>query len=179
MIDKLNNSWILWYDKKNHNIGSDDWDKFLVRISSFETVNFFCILLEKIIPLSQLPNGASYHFFKLGIEPRWEDKNNFEGGKWVLVLQKQILQKTDKIWSLTLASVIGGSFKNKLSREITGIVGTIKKTQFRIAIWTKKSNNKKLQINIGKIWKKLIQDSLILENFIIEFIPHNIIPVKK
>mmetsp|Transcript_29746 Transcript_29746/g.25043 ORF Transcript_29746/g.25043 Transcript_29746/m.25043 type:complete len:140 (+) Transcript_29746:49-468(+) len=138
MIDKLNNSWILWYDKKNHNIGSDDWDKFLVRISSFETVNFFCILLEKIIPLSQLPNGASYHFFKLGIEPRWEDKNNFEGGKWVLVLQKQILQKTDKIWSLTLASVIGGSFKNKLSREITGIVGTIKKTQFRIAIWTKK-----------------------------------------
>jgi len=48
----------------------------------------------------------------------------------------------------------------------------------RVAIWTKKSKNEKLQINIGKIWKKVIQESHLLDNFIIEFIPHNIFPIK-
>jgi len=178
MSTNLNNSWILWYDKKNHTVGSNDWDKFLIRISTFETMGLFCGLLGKIIPLSQLPNGASYHFFKQGIEPRWEDKNNFEGGKWILVLQKQNLNKADKIWFLTLSSVLGGSFKNNLKRAITGIVGTIKKNQLRVAIWTKKSKNEKLQINIGKVWKKVINESNLLDNFIIEFIPHNIFPIK-
>jgi len=111
---------------------------FLYELVHLKLWDFFCGLLGKIIPLSQLPNGASYHFFKQGIEPRWEDKNNFEGGKWILVLQKQNLNKADKIWFLTLSSVLGGSFKNNLKRAITGIVGTIKKNQLRVAIWTKK-----------------------------------------
>jgi translation initiation factor 4E len=176
---KLNNLWILWYDKINHNVGSDDWDKFLVRVSSFETIEKFCNLLGKIVPLSQLPLGASYHIFSSEVEPRWEDKHNLNGGKWNLVLQKQNFNKADKIWFLTLTSVIGGSFKGSLKSSITGIVGTVKKGQIRIAIWTKKSDDKCLQLNIGENWKKLIQESLLLEKFAIEFFPHKTHPYKR
>lgn len=176
---KLNSLWILWYDKLNHNVESDDWDKFLVRISSFETIENCCNLIGKILPLTQLPLGASYHIFSSEVEPRWEDKNNLNGGKWNLVLQKQNLNKADKIWFLTLTSIIGGGFKGVLKSYITGIVGTVKKGQVRIAIWTKKSNDKKVQLNIGEIWKKLIQESLLLEKFNIEFFPHKTRPYKK
>jgi translation initiation factor 4E len=172
METQFDNSWILWYDKKNLNVGAEDWDKFLVRISSVQKIENFCNLLGKIIPLSQLPNGASYHFFKKGIEPRWEDKKNFEGGRWNLILYKQSFNKADKIWFLTLSGVIGGLFKSSIKPYITGVVGTVKKGQIRIAIWTKKSRNKIIQLDIGNSWKKLIKESKLLKKFTIEFFPH-------
>jgi len=172
MEHTLNNIWILWYDKKNNNIDSDNWDKFLVRICSFTNLDNFCSVLTNILPLSQLSTGASYHFFKQGIEPRWEDKFNIQGGKWNLIIQKQNLGMADKIWLLTLISVIGGSFGPVLESSIMGIVGTIKKGQIRIAIWTEGYNEKDLQLSIGEIWKNKIQESFILEKFVIEFFPH-------
>jgi translation initiation factor 4E len=172
MINKLNTSWVLWYDKRNHNIGSQDWDKFLIRISSFGDIENFCNLLGKVIPLSQLPNGASYHFFRQGIEPRWEDKNNIEGGRWTIVLQKKNLIIAEKLWFLTLTSILGGSFGQNMMAFITGIVGTVKKGQIRIAVWTKNSKDKNLQIKIGKSWKNLIYESHLIEKFAIEFFPH-------
>jgi len=172
MNNNLDNIWILWYDKINHAIGSDDWDKFLVRISSFGTMESFCNLLGRIIPLSQISAGASYHLFRQYIEPRWEDKNNIEGGKWNLVLQKPNLIKADRLWFLTLAFVMGGSVKKHLKSSITGVVGTVKKGQIRIAIWTKRSKDENLQLCIGKVWKKSIQESMILDKFMLEFVPH-------
>jgi len=178
MESKLNNLWVLWYDKKNTNVDSENWDKFLVRICSFENLEKFCSILGNILPLNQLSNGASYHFFKQGIEPRWEDKFNIHGGKWNLILQKQDLNKADELWLLTLSSIIGGSFESEFAFLITGIVGTIKKGQIRIAIWTKNSTNKNLQLNIGETWKNIIQDSFILEQFVLEFFPHKTHPFK-
>lgn len=172
MLKKLDHPWILWYDKKNQNVGTDDWDKFLIRICFFEKIDSFCSLLGRIIPLSQLPSGASYHFFKQGIEPRWEDKYNSEGGRWNLILQKQNLSNADKIWYLTITSVLGGSFGKTSNLYINGIVGTVKKGQIRIAIWTRQFKNEELQLNIGKNWKKLIQESMLIEKFVIEFFPH-------
>ena len=40
---------------------------------------------------AQMELGANYHFFKLGIEPMWEDKANRNGGKWVLQLKPSAL----------------------------------------------------------------------------------------
>jgi translation initiation factor 4E len=172
MCINFDNLWILWYDKKNLNVGTDDWDKFLVRISSVQKIERFCNLLGKIIPLSQLPNGASYHFFKKDVEPRWEDKQNLEGGRWNLILHKQNICKADKIWFLTLSGVMGNFFKSSIKPYITGVVGTVKKGQIRIAIWTKKHKNKILQLRVGNSWKKLINESKLLKKFIIEYFPH-------
>ena len=178
MKSELSTLWVLWYDKKNSNVDSDNWDKFLVRICSLKNLEKFCSILGNILPLSQLSNGASYHFFKKGIEPRWEDRLNINGGKWNLILHKQDFDKADRLWFLTLCSIIGGSFYTDLAPFITGIVGTVKRGQIRIAIWTMNSGNKNIQMNIGEIWKNIIQNSFILEKFVIEFYPHKIHPFK-
>lgn len=172
MLNRFKNSWVLWYDKKTHSIDSENWDKFLVRVCKFEAIDNFSELLGKIIPLSQLPVGASYHFFKEGIEPRWEDKNNIDGGKWMLVFQKHNLIKVDKIWILTLANILSGPSYLDPKQSITGVVGTIKKGQIKISIWTKNSYDENLQLEIGKGWKKLLQNSFLLDKFVIEFFPH-------
>jgi hypothetical protein len=71
-----------------------------------------------------------------------------------------------------LSGVIGGLFKSSIKPYITGVVGTVKKGQIRIAIWTKKSRNKIIQLDIGNSWKKLIKESKLLKKFTIEFFPH-------
>lgn len=34
---------------------------------------------------SYLPQNSNYHLFKAGIEPKWEDPQNKNGGKWIFV----------------------------------------------------------------------------------------------
>jgi hypothetical protein len=69
---------------------------------------------------------------------------------------------------------MSGSVKKHLKSSITGVVGTVKKGQIRIAIWTKRSKDENLQLCIGKVWKKSIQESMILDKFMLEFVPHKV-----
>mmetsp|Transcript_35092 Transcript_35092/g.68791 ORF Transcript_35092/g.68791 Transcript_35092/m.68791 type:complete len:119 (+) Transcript_35092:51-407(+) len=98
MLKNLFSNWILWYDKTDLSICNDNWDQFLIKIHSISSVDNFWRLINNIFPLVEAPIGSNYHFFKEGIEPKWEDTENLGGGKWVLVFPKTKTSEIEKIW---------------------------------------------------------------------------------
>ena len=55
-----------------------------VQIYKITTVEDFWAVFNNIAEVTEVPVGSTYHFFKTGIEPMWEDPGNKAGGKWVL-----------------------------------------------------------------------------------------------
>jgi hypothetical protein len=51
---------------------------------------------------SRLIQGSYYHVFRSGTKPEWEDARNEAGGKWVLSVQRQMVQKLNEIWLYTV-----------------------------------------------------------------------------
>lgn len=55
-------------------------------------------LFNNIVPASQLPLGSNYHLFKTGIEPKWEDTANSNGGKWTVQFPAKQRASLDQLW---------------------------------------------------------------------------------
>lgn len=105
---------------------------------------------------SRLPRNNTYNLFKYGIEPKWEDKQNTNGGEWRLPLPNSYKDQLDKYWLNTLLTVLGEGFGPEESDDISGIVLNIKSGKDRLAIWTKSALSADLQMRIGQRWKKTV-----------------------
>ena len=66
----------------------------------------FCRLYNNILPAGQLVHGSNYHFFKHGIEPKWEDAANQNGGKWIVNIPQKMKDKLDMYWLYTVRFVV-------------------------------------------------------------------------
>lgn len=112
-----------------------------------------CSLFNNLQEPSQLQAGSSYNLFKDGIEPKWEDKANVNGGQWRLQLpnRKELL---DEYWMNTLMTVIGEGFCPDDSDDIAGIVVNLRRNGDRISIWTKNALSDDLQQSIGSRWNQ-------------------------
>lgn len=63
-------------------------------------LNFsLCSLYDQIIKPSKLTSNAEFHLFKDGVEPKWEDPECANGGKWSVSCRRTNL---DSIWLETV-----------------------------------------------------------------------------
>lgn len=63
---------------------------FFQMVSLFDTVEDFWSLYNHIQSAGGLNWGSDYYLFKEGIKPMWEDVNNVQGGRWLVVVDKQV-----------------------------------------------------------------------------------------
>ena len=99
--------------------------------------------------------GTDFHLFKEGIEPKWEDKNCANGGKWTYLFPKsRSVGDQDEYWLKLLLAMIGEQFSEP--SEICGAVISIRQKQHRIALWTKTSSNVAHQLAIGRSFKTIL-----------------------
>ncbi|AFP65328.1 eukaryotic translation initiation factor 4E (nucleomorph) [Chroomonas mesostigmatica CCMP1168] len=164
MPNLLSHNWTFWYDKTDLKICGKNWDQFLIKIYSFNTIENFFRLGNSILSLTNLPSGSNYHFFKTGIEPKWEDPENIEGGRWVFSASKNHRSKIEKIWEKTIFEIITNRFSIFGANAIKGLVGSARMNEIRISIWTADASDKNNQISIGKYWKNIIGEHLITNN---------------
>lgn len=170
---ELKTEWTLWYDKTDLNICDNNWDQFLIKIESIFTIDNFWALFNNTPLISDLPSGSNYHFFKTGIEPKWEDLENLDGGRWVLSLSKVNIQDCEKIWEFTVLALISERFTLDGSQIINGVVANVRKNEVRFSIWTKNASKKALQIKIGKFWQKFLREEIESKEFLLEYFPHS------
>ncbi len=104
--------------------------------------------------------------FKDGIEPKWEDKANTNGGQWRVQVPASRKELLDSYWVNTLLTTIGEGFSPEDSDDIAGIVINVRRGGDRVSIWTKSAVNQKLQESIGITWKQ----SLLNEGARLEYI---------
>lgn len=72
-----------------------------------------CSLYDQIFKPSKLPGNADFHLFKAGIEPKWEDPECANGGKWsVTINRKPIL---DNMWLETVGFLSPDCYVYKFS----------------------------------------------------------------
>lgn len=118
--------------------------------------------------VTRLDVGSNCFVFKQGIRPEWEDPINENGGKFSIQFQrtKQMGEAVNQLWLNAILACIGEQFK--LGDEICGVVLSVRKSFFRLALWTKSANNKELAEALGKEIKEVLE----LGEATVEFMPH-------
>uniref|UniRef100_A0A2S2P585 Eukaryotic translation initiation factor 4E n=1 Tax=Schizaphis graminum TaxID=13262 RepID=A0A2S2P585_SCHGA len=154
----LSFNWTFWY--KDKCAKDDDWRMNFQKLFEVSTVTQFIEAYNKTKLPSRLPLGASYYFFKNGIQPMWEEEPNKDAGAWVIVVTNRINNDLNLIWSDMLFTLISSGFK-ELSCYLCGITCNVrdKQTQ-KVTIWTVKTTLENYEhiIKIGKILQTLKQN---------------------
>jgi len=114
-----------------------------VWIRKSKDVNFLVIvrLHETIFQTSKLTANAEIHLFKAGVEPKWEDPECANGGKWTWVVTANRKEALDKGWLETLMALIGEQFDE--ADEICGVVASVRpqSKQDKLSLWTRTKSN--------------------------------------
>eukprot|EP00301_Raphidiophrys_heterophryoidea_P004708 c12025_g1_i2.p1 GENE.c12025_g1_i2~~c12025_g1_i2.p1 ORF type:complete len:210 (-),score=37.11 c12025_g1_i2:146-775(-) len=151
----LHNSWCLYYDNPGKKVTQQNWSDFVKKMNTFHTVEDFWCLHNNIFPPSKLVCGSNYHLFKSGIEPKWEDPRNEQGGKWTFVLPRTLKPHIDDFWLRAMLSLIGENYTN--SEEVCGCVVSIRKTGDKISLWTSNAANTQSVLAIGDTMKACLE----------------------
>jgi translation initiation factor 4E len=158
-VAPLHNTWVLWYDNPRMapTEGSGDWKDNLKHCGEFTTIQEFWSIFNNILPASSLTIHSNYHVFRKGVVPMWEDPQNKLGGKFVLTIPKKDSKagRCDEWWLYTLLSILGETLDIN-GDQVCGAVVSIRKSQDRIALWLK-SSNQKVCVEIGERWKKALE----------------------
>jgi len=158
--------YTLWYSRRlapsrMRNLSYDDLVKAVISFQSVE--QFWQVSLQTMAP-SQIPHSSSYHVFKSGIRPLWEDPANRRGGKWFVRVRRNYV---DKCWENLLLALLGEQFM--VGDEITGVVIANRPHQSVISVWTRSSTNEGLKNRIHDVMRRVMQ---IPPNIQIEYRAH-------
>ena len=135
VVHPLQHSWTMWFDYQNRKSTLSNWAQTLKNLITFDSIEGFWGTYNNLKTPSQVLVGSTYHMFKHGIRPEWEDPMNANGGKWVITFQKTKKNDLDKRWMYTLLACIGNQFAD--DDIICGVVVSVRKHAERIALWTK------------------------------------------
>ncbi|XP_021899599.1 eukaryotic translation initiation factor [Carica papaya] len=149
---KLDKKWTFWFDNQSKKHGAA-WGSSLRKVFTFDTVEEFWSLYENIFKPSKLLSNADFHLFKAGVEPKWEDPECANGGKWTVICSRKAI--LDIMWLETLMALIGEQFDE--ADEICGVVASVRQQrQDKISLWTKTAANEAAQMSIGRKWKEIL-----------------------
>ncbi|KAJ4805852.1 eukaryotic translation initiation factor 4E [Rhynchospora pubera] len=149
---KLERKWTFWFDNQSKPKQGAAWGSSLRNVYTFDTVEEFWSLYDQVFKPSNLPANADFHLFKTGIEPKWEDPECANGGKWSFTVSRK--PQLDTMWLETLMALIGEQFEE--GEEICGVVASVRQRQDKLALWTKTASNEAVQTSIGRKWKEII-----------------------
>jgi len=154
----LQSRWTWWYDNPGKKTSQSSWGEHLKQIMTFDTVEDFWRLYNNIVPASQLVPGSDYHLFKEDIEPKWEDPYNAHGGKWIIPVPTKLRNESlDKLWLWTVLACVGENFGDAQNDEVCGCVISVRKSQDKIALWTKTATNDLAATAIGRHLKTILE----------------------
>ncbi|EPS73245.1 hypothetical protein M569_01514, partial [Genlisea aurea] len=150
---ELEKKWTFWFDNQSKPKQGAAWGSSLREVYTFDTVEEFWCLYDQIFKPSKYPtNSADFHLFREGVQPKWEDPECANGGKWTVACNKKT--NMDNIWVETLMALIGEQFDE--ADEICGVVASVRQRQDKISLWTKNAANEATQMSIGRKWKEII-----------------------
>jgi translation initiation factor 4E len=143
-----------------------DYEKSVKLLCTFNTVEDFWILYDHTMRPSEVSYPCDYHLFRKGVKPMWEDKENVNGGSFVIRIPHS--NKVSRYWEDLLLALIGGQFDVD-DDEICGLVFSTRYQKDLISIWCKSTDAKST---------KKVQDTIrrllgLSSHFTIDFKHHN------
>jgi hypothetical protein len=92
-------------------------------------------LLNGFPKIRDISVDSTVYAFVRGVEPRWEDPQNKEGGRWSYVILNANMALAADAWLNLCMGVFGGALDG--ASEILGISMGRRKLFMRFSIWTK------------------------------------------
>ncbi|TIB80049.1 translation initiation factor eIF4e [Wallemia mellicola] len=132
----LRTPWTVWGIHRPPSSKIVDYEKDLIKVASFDSVESFWNTYSYLNPPSTLPVVTDYQLFRSGVRPVWEDPENIKGGKWILRLKKGIV---DQFWEDLVLAIIGGSIAGGTD-DICGAVVSIRAAEDIISVWIKRED---------------------------------------
>ncbi|XP_078440400.1 eukaryotic initiation factor 4E protein [Wolffia australiana] len=149
---QLERKWTFWFDNQSKPKQGAAWGASLRKAYTFDTVEEFWCLYDQVFRPSKILVNAEFHCFRAGVEPKWEDPECADGGKWSLVCGRK--STLESMWLETLMALIGEQFDE--TEDICGVVASVRQRQDKLALWTGNASNEALQMSIGRKWKEII-----------------------
>ncbi|CAL2225335.1 unnamed protein product [Prunus armeniaca] len=144
---KLERKWTFWFDNQSKPKQGAAWGSSLRKAYTFETVQEFWCLYDQVFKPSKFPPNADFHLFRAGVEPKWEDPECANGGKWTVTSRSK--PSLDTMWLETLMALIGEQFDE--ADEICGVVASVRQRQDKLALWTRNAANEAAQVCVIQI----------------------------
>ena len=132
-----------WYLKdKNGDVerglSEQEFAPKLTKIGSCNSLPQFWAIYQHIRKPSDC-KGCDFQIFKQGIMPMWEDPHNKEGGKFSVLLVKEV---SSIVWEEVVFSFCGGVIPHY--DEINGIAISTRKKFYTLQIWFKDYERRKV-----------------------------------
>ncbi|BBG92553.1 Eukaryotic initiation factor 4E protein, partial [Prunus dulcis] len=143
---KLERKWTFWFDNQSKP------KQVLLGVPLFARPTPSKPLYDQVFKPSKFPPNADFHLFRAGVEPKWEDPECANGGKWTVTSRSKA--SLDTMWLETLMALIGEQFDE--ADEICGVVASVRQRQDKLALWTRNAANEAAQMGIGRKWKEII-----------------------
>ncbi|KAI9280632.1 translation initiation factor eIF 4e-like domain-containing protein [Sporodiniella umbellata] len=164
----LLSTWTLWFDNPGKKTSAQSWADNLKEVITIDNVEDFWSTFNNVCKINHLSSNSNFHLFKEGIRPEWEDPANAEGGKYGIQFPKSKAgDSINEHWMNLLLAVIGEQLV--ASEDICGAVVSVRKTYYRLALWTKSSKDEE---QIEKIKAQLREVFSLPEEIEVEFVPH-------
>ncbi|KAF6767539.1 Translation Initiation factor eIF- 4e [Kalmanozyma brasiliensis GHG001] len=132
-------------------LSSSSWEANLRTIGTHSAVETFLNCFVHLRRPSQLDRHSSYHVFKDGIKPMWEDARNAKGGKWTITFRLRNPALIDRSWLWLVLGLIGEQLDE--ADETCGAVCSVRPRGDRIALWVKDGSDVE---KLNRIGRKLI-----------------------
>lgn len=141
----LKDKWVFWVRPpiSKANGYAVDYENTIKKMSRpIDNVDDFWTFYSFLKRPSTLPHVTDYHFFKNGIRPIWEDDDNKNGGKWIVRLRKDVV---NRYWEDLLLALIGDQFTDS-GEEICGVVLSLRNGEDILSVWTRNDGGRNLKI---------------------------------
>ncbi|XP_077297638.1 eukaryotic translation initiation factor 4E homologous protein isoform X2 [Arctopsyche grandis] len=138
---KLQFSYWLWFRNSNATERSatnsvQNYEQSLAMVGQCDTVEQWWGMYSHLTRPDDLPNDTSFHLFKVGVRPMWEDGANINGGKWEVRLRRNL---GSWAWEEICMAIIGEQFD--VGEEICGAVINIRLHEVVLAVWHKTASD--------------------------------------
>ncbi|CAO4382828.1 unnamed protein product [Caenorhabditis nigoni] len=154
-VYKLARSWSWWFLSDDRN---KSWEDRLKNVHTFTGIGEFWALHDAIKPPSGLNPSSDYNVFRDGIAPMWEVKENKNGGRWLITIEKRTSEIMDLIWTEILMAMVGEQFKQD-SESVCGIVCNVRTKGSKISVWTTDSSDDEANLRIGNVLKTVLNNA--------------------
>lgn len=145
----------------NGKLLSSQFQRHLKHVHFFFRWSLYCHLLRP----TELKPYRKLHLFKSGIKPMWEDPENLRGGKWILRLRKN---KVNRAWENVCMAMLGEQFL--VGPEICGIVLSTQYPEDLLSVWNRTATDVGSTNRIRDVLKRILN---LPANFPIEYKPHS------
>ena len=149
---RLQSSYCLWYSRKGS--GKQDphsYDKNMKLVATFRTVEQFWKIYSHLLRPSSLHSHADLHVFKEGIKPLWEHEANKRGGRWLVHLRKEIV---NRCWENILLAMLGEQFM--VGEEICGAMVSVRYNEDIISLWNRNADDEGVTNRIRDTFRRVL-----------------------